>query len=66
MIRTQMNADFQDSIKTGMLFRVYLRKPASLETKRVFIIYLSNSIAGFYWKIIVRGDGRCQEKTVDR
>jgi len=34
MIRTQMNADFQDSIKQEMLFGVHLRKSASHETKR--------------------------------
>jgi hypothetical protein len=33
-----MNADFQDSNKTKIFFRVYLRKSGSLETKRIFII----------------------------
>jgi hypothetical protein len=36
MIGTQMNADFQDSIKIKTFFGVYLRKWASLEAIKIF------------------------------
>jgi hypothetical protein len=39
MIRTQMNADFQDSIMAKMFFGVYLRKSAPHETKEIFSIF---------------------------
>jgi len=36
IIGTQMNADFQDSIKIKTFFGVYLRKWASLEAIKIF------------------------------
>jgi len=33
MIGTQMNADFQDSIRPQKIFGVYLRKSAALSTE---------------------------------
>jgi hypothetical protein len=38
-IGTQINADFQDSIKAKMFFGVYLRKSAPHETKEIFSIF---------------------------
>jgi len=37
-VGTQMNADFQDSIKQKMLFGDYLRKAAS-RSKKEFLLY---------------------------
>jgi len=38
MMRTQMNADFQDPIRTKMFFGFYPGKSASPETKKILII----------------------------